>query len=267
MTVATLRGARVLLTGATGGIGQAIGRRLSREGARLVLTARRGELLAVLADELGAQALSADLASREEVDRLLEAAGEIDVLIANAATPATGRLEALDQDRIDRAIEVNLRAPAALARGLVPGMAARGNGHLVFIGSLSGKAANAGSSVYNATKFGLRGFALALRDELAPAGIGVSLVAPGFVSEAGMFAKTGVTLPRGLSTRTPEQVADAVVRAILEDRGELEVAALTMRVGADIASLAPGLAARASRVLGGERLALELERRRRAGSQ
>jgi short-subunit dehydrogenase len=146
-------------------------------------------------------------------------------------------------------------------------MASRGSGHLVFIGSLSGKAATAGSSVYNATKFGLRGFALALRDELAPAGIGVSLVAPGFVSEAGMFADTGVTLPRGLSTRTPQQVADAVVRAILEDRGELEVAALTMRVGADIASLAPGLAARASRVLGGERLALELERRRSPTSE
>ena len=267
MTVATLRDARVLLTGATGGLGQTLARRLSREGAELVLTARRGERLATLAQELGARALTADLASREEVDRLLGAAGEIDVLIANAATPATGRLEALDQDRIDRAIEVNLRAPAALARGLVPGMASRGSGHLVFIGSLSGKAANAGSSVYNATKFGLRGFALALRDELAPSGIGVSLVAPGFIREAGMFADTGVTLPRGLSTRTPQQVADAVVRAILENRGELEVAALTMRIGADIASLAPELAARASRVLGGERLALELERRRRQTSE
>ena len=82
-----------------------------------------------------------------------------------------------------------------------------------------------------------------------------------------MFADTGVTLPRGLSTRTPQQVADAVVRAILENRGELEVAALTMRIGADIASLAPGLAARASRVLGGERLALERERRRRQTSE
>ncbi|MGD1051168.1 MAG: SDR family NAD(P)-dependent oxidoreductase [Solirubrobacteraceae bacterium] len=265
MTIATLRGARVLLTGASGGIGQVTARRLSREGAQLVLTGRRTDILDTLAAELEARAVTADLSRREEVDRLLEAAGEIDVLIANAATPATGRLQSLDQDRIDRAIEVNLRAPAALARGLAAGMAARGSGHLVFIGSLSGKAANAGSSVYNATKFGLRGFALALRDELAPAGIGVSLVAPGFVSQAGMFAETGVKLPRGLSTRTPEQVADAVVRAILEDRGEIEVAALTMRLGADIANLAPGLAARASRVIGGERLALELERQRRSG--
>ncbi len=265
MTIATLRGARVLLTGASGGIGQVTARRLSREGAQLVLTGRRTDILDTLAAELEARAVTADLSRREEVDRLLESAGEIDVLIANAATPATGRLQSLDQDRIDRAIEVNLRAPAALARGLAAGMATRGSGHLVFIGSLSGKAANAGSSVYNATKFGLRGFALALRDELAPDGIGVSLVAPGFVSKAGMFAETGVKLPRGLSTRTPEQVADAVVRAILEDRGEIEVAALTMRLGADIANLAPGLAARASRVIGGERLALELERQRRSG--
>jgi short-subunit dehydrogenase len=93
VTVATLRDARVLLTGATGGIGQTIARRLSREGAQLVLTARRGDRLAALAEELGAQALTADLARREEVDRLLGAAGEIDVLIANAAAPATGRLE------------------------------------------------------------------------------------------------------------------------------------------------------------------------------
>jgi short-subunit dehydrogenase len=265
MTIATLRGARILLTGATGGIGQVTARRLASEGARLVLTARRTDILAALATELDAQVVTADLARREDVDRLLESAGEIDVLIANAATPATGRLQSLGQESIDSAIEVNLRAPAALARGLAVGMATRGSGHLVFIGSLSGKAANAGASVYNATKFGLRGFALALRDELAPDGIGVSLVAPGFVSKAGMFAETGVALPRGLSTRTPEQVADAIVRAILENRGEVEVAALTMRLGADIANLAPGLAARASRVIGGERLALELERRRAGG--
>src|ERR1019366_1948387 len=103
-----------------------------------------------------------------------------------------------------------------------------GHGHLVFIGSLAGKAATGGSSAYNATKFGLRGFALALRAELAPAGIGVSLVSPGFVSEAGMYADTNIILPRGVTTRTPAQVADALVRAIVENRAEINVASLTM---------------------------------------
>jgi short-subunit dehydrogenase len=261
MTRIGLQGARVLLTGASGGIGQAIARRLAREGSQLVLTGRRADILDELAAELGAQALAIDLSRRKEVRRLLKKTGEVDVLIANAALPATGRLAKLDGERVDRALEVNLRAPIALAHALAPAMAARGRGHLVFIGSLSGKTATAGSSLYNATKFGLRGFALSLRAELAPAGVGVSLVAPGFVSTAGMYAETQIELPRGVSTRTPEQVADAVVRAIVRNHGEIDVASISNRLGADLANLAPGLAARANRALGGERLALEFERR------
>ena len=261
MTAVALPGARVLLTGASGGIGGAIARRLAREGCRLVLTGRRADVLETLAAEVEADWLAIDLADRGELDRLVRNAGEIDVLIANAALPATGRLAGLALERVDSALEVTLRAPIALAHGLLPGMAARGRGHLVFIGSLSGKAATAGSSVYNASKFGLRGFALALRAELAPAGIGVSLVAPGFVSEAGMYADTQIKLPLGVSTRTPEQVANAVVQAIVEDRGETEVASLAMRLGAGLASVAPSLAARGSRALGGDRLAAEFERR------
>ena len=257
----SLAGARVLLTGASGGVGHAIARRLSREGAQLVLSGRRADALEALANELGARALVADLARREEVVGLLASVGEIDVLVANAALPGSGRLVTLEAEHIDRAIEVNLRAPVALAHGLAPSMLRRGSGQLVFIGSLSGKAPTGGASLYNATKFGLRGFALSLRAELAPAGIGVSLVAPGFVSDAGMFADTGITLPWGVTTCTPGQVADAVVRAIAENRGEVSVASLAMRVGADFAGLAPALAARATRALGGERLARQFEER------
>jgi short-subunit dehydrogenase len=257
----SLDGARVLLTGASGGVGQAIARRLARDGAQLVLSGRRADALHAIAEELGARALVVDLARRDEVDRLLETVGDVDVLVANAALPGSGRLASLEGAHVDRAIEVNLRAPIALAHGLVPSMLRRGSGGLVFIGSLSGKAATGGASLYCATKFGLRGFALALRAELAPAGIGVSLVAPGFVSEAGMFADTRITLPRYITTCTPAQVADAVARAIVENRGEVNVASLAMRVGADIAALAPALAARANRALGGDDLALQFEER------
>ncbi|MGD0385183.1 MAG: SDR family NAD(P)-dependent oxidoreductase, partial [Solirubrobacteraceae bacterium] len=92
MTAVTLRGARVLLTGASGGIGAAIARRFAQEGSQLLLTGRRADVLDTLARELGGLALVADLARRDELERLLDAAGEVDVLIANAALPATGRL-------------------------------------------------------------------------------------------------------------------------------------------------------------------------------
>jgi short-subunit dehydrogenase len=256
-----LRGARVLLTGASGGLGQALARRLAGERCELILTGRRGEVLEALAGELGALALPADLAERDEVERLLRQAGELDVLIANAALPASGRLVALEQIDVDRALEVNLRAPIALAHRLVPAMVARGSGHLVFIGSLSGKAPSGGASVYGATKAGLRAFALALRSELAAAGVGVSLVSPGFIADAGMFTDTAIKLPRGMSTTSAGAVSEAVVRAIVRNRGEIDVAALPMRLGAGAANLAPATAARVGRLIGAEALALEFERR------
>ena len=257
----SLAGARVLLTGASGGLGGALARRLAAERCELVLTGRRADALEALAAELGAQAAVADLVQRDQLEGLLQAAGRIDVLIANAALPATGRLATLEQSDFDRAIEVNLRAPIALAHALAPAMVARGSGHLVFIGSLSGKATSGGASIYSASKAGLRAFALALRSELARAGVGVSLVSPGFIANAGMFTDTGIRLPRGMSTTTAETVTDAVVRAIVRNRGEVDVAALPMRLGAAAANLAPATAARVGRLIGAEALALEFERR------
>src|SRR6202035_4408905 len=159
------------------------------------------------------QAVLCDLAARRDVERLLAEAGEVDILVANAAHPASGLLTDLAQERIDHILEVNLRAPIALARGLAPGMIARGSGHMVFISSLAGKAASSVSSMYSATKFGLRGFALGIREDLRPHGVGVSVVLPGFISGAGMFPEDDVELPRMVGTRTPEQVAQGVLRA------------------------------------------------------
>ena len=155
-----------------------------------------------------------DLSRRDEVDRLVQAAGQIDVLVANAALPGAAELTDLTQEQIDEMLEVNLRAPIALARALVPPMVSRRRGHLVFISSLNGKAATPATSIYAAAKFGLRGFALSLREDLRPHGVGVSSVLPGFIRDAGMFADTKVELPRGVGTRSPEDVAAAVVKAI-----------------------------------------------------
>jgi uncharacterized protein len=249
---------RVLLTGATGGIGQAIARAFAGHGASLVISGRRHDVLEPLARELDAQAVVCDLSRREEVDELAAVAGEIDVLVANAALPASGLFTDLEQDQIDRMLEVNLRAPIALAHALVPSLVARGRGHLVFISSLSGKATAPASSIYSASKFGLRGFSLALREDLRPHGVGVSVVLPGFISEAGMFADSAVDLPPGVGTKTPEDVARAVIRAIERDRAEIDVAPVGLRLGATFAGLAPKLAATVSRRLGSHRIATDV---------
>ncbi|HZU61360.1 MAG TPA: SDR family NAD(P)-dependent oxidoreductase, partial [Solirubrobacteraceae bacterium] len=178
---------RVLLTGASGGLGQAMARAFAARGARMILTGRRQEVLEELAQEVSGETVVCDLADRQQVQRLIETVGQVDVLVANAAHPASGVFTELEPERIDRMLEVNLRAPIALARALAPSMAARGHGHLVFISSLSGKAAQPASAVYSATKFGLRGFALAARADLRRHGVGVSVVLPGFIREAGMF--------------------------------------------------------------------------------
>jgi short-subunit dehydrogenase len=248
----------VLLTGATGGIGAAIARAFAERGADLVLSGRRAEVLEPLAHEVGGRAVVCDLSDRADVTRLIESAGDVDVLVANAANPASGTLTELSQEQIDRMLEVNLRAPIALARALAPPMCSRRRGQMVFISSLAGKTAAPASSVYSATKFGLRGFALGLREDLRPHGVGVSVVLPGFISDAGMFADAQVELPRGVGTRSPEQVAAAVIQAIERNRAELDVAPLGLRLGAGFASVAPELAARVQRKIGGGRVASEI---------
>jgi short-subunit dehydrogenase len=248
----------VLVTGATGGIGHAIARAFAARGASLVLTGRRAEVLEPLASEVRGRAIACDLSNRADVERLLGQVGETDVLVANAALPASGDLIELSQAQIDRMIEVNLRAPIAIARALAPGMIERRRGHLVFISSLAGKAASPASSLYSATKFGLRGFALGIREDLRPHGIGVSTVLPGFIRDAGMFADARIELPRGVGTRSPEQVAAGVIRAIERNRAEVEVAPAGLRAGAAFAQLAPQIAASVSRRMGGEKVASDL---------
>lgn len=253
-----ISGSRVLLTGATGGLGHAIARALHDRGGELILTGRRAEVLALLAQELNARALAVDLAIPAEVDRLAVEAGEVDILIANAALPASGRLDTYTQEQIDRALNVNLRAPIALAHALSPGMVARGRGHLLFVSSLSGKATAPDSSLYSATKFGLRGFALGLREDLRASGVGVSVVLPGFISDTGLRANMDLRLPPGAGMRTSAQVARGVVRAIEGNRAEVEIAPLALRAGTAFASLAPELAARLARVMGSEKIAREV---------
>jgi short-subunit dehydrogenase len=191
-----LHGRTALLTGASSGLGPVIARRLHREGVRFVLSARREPDLQQLARELvGSSVIVADLARRGEAERLAAEAAPIDILIANAGVPVSGLLTDLEVAQIDRGLEVNPRAAIVLTRLLLPGMLERGSGHVVLMASLAGQMPGLRNSVYNATKFGLRGFGHALRMELRGTGVGASLVSPSYVSEAGMWAEAGEHSP------------------------------------------------------------------------
>lgn len=253
-----LKGARVLLTGATGGIGQAIATDLHDRGCELVLTGRRVELLAQLAEATGATTIAADLAERSEVERLIAETGRIDILVANAALPSSGAVLDYTPEQVTRSLVVNLEAPIQLARAAAEQMAERGRGHIVLMGSVAGIASSAATAIYNTTKFGLRGFALGFRQDMHGTGVGVSLVAPGFVRDAGMFAESGAKLPPGVRTVSPEDVAKAVVRAVEKDSAEIVVAPVEMRVGARMGSVFPDLAALVQRTVGGQRFGEEV---------
>ena len=236
-----LEGKRVLLSGATGGLGQAIAVELAGHGASLVLSSRKREELERLAGSLPGgverhQVIGADLAEPGAAEKLVDDAGDLDGLVANAALPASGKLEKFSSEEVQRAIRVNLESPILMARRLAPRLAEKGDGHLVFIASLSGKVGSPRSALYSATKFGLRGFTFALREDLHPHGVGVSVVSPGFVREAGMFHDAGTKPPPTLGTTTPRKVARAVVRAIERNRNEITVAPLRQRLAAEFGS-------------------------------
>ncbi len=249
-----LRGKTVLLTGASTGLGPHIARRLHRGGARFVLSARNEAALEKLAAELGdARVIPADLSKAGEPERLARESGHVDVLVSNAGVPATGRLKTFELQEIDRAIAVNLRAGMVLARGVAPAMIERREGHIVFMSSVAGKAPAAGVSVYNATKFGIRGFALALREELRDTGVGVSVVCPTFVSGEGMWAETGLKANPMAGEVTPAQVAEAVWKAITKNRAEVDVMPIQLKAGLKVMAVAPGLFAAVARASGATR--------------
>jgi short-subunit dehydrogenase len=256
-----LAGRRALLTGATGGLGRAIALAVAERGATLVLSGRSAEALEAMAAELpggGHETVPTDLAEAGAAEKLAAAAGEVDVLIANAGLPGTGRLPDFEPDELTGALRVNLEAPMLLARALEPGMLARGSGHMVFVSSLSGKSATPLSSVYNATKFGLRGFALGLRADLNPLGIGVSIVSPGTIREAGMYADSGAPPITGLGTGSPKQVAAAVLKAIEQNKVEVTVAPVQQRLLAHFALTSPGIAVKIASGGAGQKAAAEV---------
>ena len=244
-------GSKILVTGASGGLGIAITRELARRGAKVTITARNVAQLEALARETGAEVVVADLSDRSDLDRLCSLAEDMDVVVANAGTGGDVPVAEADAAHVDFMIDVNLRSPILLATAFAQAkLKNSARGQIVTIGSLSGITASPETRMYNATKFGLRGFSLALRQDLDAAGIGVTVVEPGFIRDAGMFANSEIELPKGVRTKSPQDVADAVVKAIESNPAEIFVAPVEMRVAATLGSVAPGLSEMVQRRVG-----------------
>lgn len=240
-----LRDRTLLLTGATGGLGRAIAAAVAAKGGRLVLSSRHEDQLAELAASLpgeGHRTIVSDLVVEGAPERLVAEAGELDGLIANAGIGANGRVDKIEAERVNSVVRLNFEAPILMARAIAPALRERGSGHLVFVASLAAKGSTGRHALYAGTKAGLRSFAIGLRDDLARDGVGVSIVCPGFIREAGMFADSGEQPPMNLGTSAPGEVGDAVVTAIERDRLEIDVAPRRQRAMANFAHRRPAVA-------------------------
>jgi short-subunit dehydrogenase len=171
-------GARVVVTGASRGIGAAVAADLAGRGARVVLVARSAAALDKVAAELGGEAFPADLADSSAIEALvrsIEADGPIDVLVNNAGVDLTGDLVNLADAEIAQLLAVNLCAPMLLCRAVIPGMQRRGHGHIVNVSSLAGTNAIRGLAPYSASKAGLSHFTAALRADLKQTNVTTTL--------------------------------------------------------------------------------------------
>jgi short-subunit dehydrogenase len=227
-----LKGKIALLTGGSRGLGPYIGQALAREGVHIGLTARtETELKAVAAEltEFGVQAMAvvSDIREQGSLENLVEKVktefGRIDILVNNAGMEWVSRYTHLSPEFIRTMIETNQIAPMLLTRLVLPDMLTQGSGHVVTLSSLGGKKGSPYSATYAATKAGLIAWTSGIREELRGTGVSASVVCPGFVSEAGMFAVYKKKPPKLTGATTPEKVAAAVVRAIKKDVGEIVV--------------------------------------------
>jgi short-subunit dehydrogenase len=213
-----LRGAVVVVTGASSGIGCATANAFARRGANVVIAARRTERL----EDLGAairgrggraQAIACDVRVWDEVaslrDRVLAEHGRCDVLVSNAGIPGGGRFEDVTVEHLEALVRTNLLGVLYGAKAFLPAMLEAGRGHIVNVGSLAGRYAIPGSAVYSATKHAVVSFSEALHGEVARRGVRVTAVNPGLVQTEG-FRQPARLERVGLVMR-PERVAEAIV--------------------------------------------------------
>ena len=246
-----LRGRNALVTGASGGLGTHIARRLAGEGMNVAVSGRREEVLTEVAGELSglgvkAEAVPADLADLDQVGSLVrrseDAVGPIDLLVNNAGIEITSAFTSYTVEDLRTVVDVNLTAPLLLTRLLVSGMLERGRGHVVFISSAAGKIGTAYQEPYSATKAGLVALTQSLRAEYLESEVGFSVVCPGFIAGDGMYQRmveAGFKSNRLMGETTIGKVTDKVVAAIARDLPEVIETGAPIRPALALSQLAP----------------------------
>ena len=242
-----LSGARIVVTGASRGIGECTARAFAESGARVALVARSAEPLQKLAAELGGDAYPTDLADPDAIAGLLdriEADGPVDVVVNNAGVDLVGSFAATDPAAIEMLFRVNLLAPAELCRQALVRMVPRGRGHIVNVSSLAGVSAVPGLAAYSASKAGLSHLTAALRAETKGSGIGITLVELGpvltdMLDNVHGYGPAQRSFGRGAAIKVitdldPDAVARAIVDAVRRNRRHVRMplrSSLLMLIG------------------------------------
>ena len=228
-----LAGRRVLITGASRGIGQALAERFTAAGARVALVARSEGPLKELADRLRGTAHPADLGDREQVagliDRVEADGGPVDVLVNNAGVDTTGAFGEASADDVEFLYRLNVVTPVELSRQALGGMLQRGRGHIVNVSSLAGVGPFPGMAMYASSKAALNQFTAALRADLKGTPVGTTLVELGLVPGT-LMADSALAYPptkhaferaytlHVLADVPLDRLADAVVGAVRHGR-------------------------------------------------
>ncbi len=216
----SLHGKRAVVTGSTSGIGRAVAERLARAGAEVIITGRneqRGRDVVGAIESAGGRAsfIGADLSNLDDVRRLADRVGDVDVGVNNAGAFPAGSTADTDEEAFDLAFDINVKAPFFLTGAIAPRMASNGGGAIINVSTMVANIGMAGLAAYGASKAAIELLTKAWTDEYGPHGVRVNAVAPGPTrtpaseSMGEGFDQLASTLPAGHAAR-PDEIAAAV---------------------------------------------------------
>ena len=216
----SLHGKRAVVTGSTSGIGRAVAERLAKAGAEVIITGRneqRGRDVVSAIESAGGRAsfIGADLSNLDDVRRLADRVGDVDVLVNNAGAFPAGSTADTDEEAFDLAFDINVKAPFFLTGAIAPRMASNGGGAIINVSTMVANIGMAGLAAYGASKAAIELLTKAWTDEYGPHGVRVNAVAPGPTrtpaseSMGEGFDQLASTLPAGHAAR-PDEIAAAV---------------------------------------------------------